>query len=120
MPALPPLPALGLGGGVLAAALWWRTHPSACPYGQRFWVEPPNPLITRRRLRDELAPQRGERVLEVGPGTGYYSLDVAEWVSPGGELDLFDLQQPMLDHTMRRVAERGLANVTPTQRDARQ
>src|SRR4051812_49457308 len=79
MPALPPLAGLGLGGGALAAALWWRTPPSACPYGRRFWVESPHPLITRRRLRDVLAPQRRERVLEVGPGTGYYSLDVAGW-----------------------------------------
>jgi protein-L-isoaspartate O-methyltransferase len=120
MSALPRRAGLALGGGVFAAALWWRRHPSACPYGQRFWVEPPHPLITRRRLREVLAPRPGERVLEVGPGTGYYSLDVAEWVSPGGRLDIFDLQQQMLDHTMRRAAERGLANVTPTQGDARQ
>lgn len=104
---------------VLAGALWWRTHPSACPYGQRFWVEPPHPIITRKRLREVLAPQPAERILEVGPGTGYYSLDVADWVSPGGQLDLFDLQQEMLDHTMRRAGERGLSNVVPTRGDAR-
>jgi hypothetical protein len=23
-------------GAILAAALWWRKNPSACPYGQRF------------------------------------------------------------------------------------
>lgn len=28
-------------GAVLAGALWWRKNPSACPYGQRFWVEAP-------------------------------------------------------------------------------
>jgi SAM-dependent methyltransferase len=110
---------LASGGVVLGGALWWRKHPSACPYGQRFWVEPPHPLITRRRLRELLEPQPGERVLEVGPGTGYYSLDVAEWVAPGGQLDIFDLQQEMLDHTMRRAAERDLDNLTPTQGDAR-
>jgi ubiquinone/menaquinone biosynthesis C-methylase UbiE len=111
---------LALGGVVLGGALWWRKHPSACSYGQRFWVEPPHPLITRRRLRELLEPQPGERVLEVGPGTGYYSLDVAEWVAPvGGQLDIFDLQQEMLDHTMRRAAERALDNLTPTQGDAR-
>jgi len=108
------------GTAVLAAALWWRKHPSACPYGQRFWVEAPHPLITRDRLRTVLEPQPGERVLEVGPGTGYYTLDVADWVSPDGRLDIFDLQQEMLDHTMRRAGERGLANITPTRGDARQ
>ncbi len=113
---------LGLlaGGAVLGAALWWRKNPSACPYGQRFWVEPPHPLITRSRLRQVLAPQPGERVLEVGPGTGYYTLPVAESIAPGGQLDVFDLQQQMLDHTMRRAGEAGIDNLVPTQGDARE
>ena len=103
---------------VLAGALWWRKHPSACPYGQRFWVQPPHPLITRARLRAVLAPRPGERVLEVGPGTGYYTLDMAEWLGPSGQVEIVDLQQEMLDHTIRRADERGLANVTATHGDA--
>lgn len=43
--------ALAGATAVAAGALWWRKHPSACPYGQRFWVQPPHPIITRRRLR---------------------------------------------------------------------
>jgi SAM-dependent methyltransferase len=116
---------LRLRGLILAAAaavggvaLWWRKNPSACPYSQRFWVEAPHPLITRQRLREILEPKAGERILEVGPGTGYYTLDVAEWVKPDGEVDVLDLQQEMLDHTMRSAGERGLANVTPTKSDA--
>ncbi len=107
------------GGAVLAAALWWRRNPSACPYGQRFWVEAPHPFITRERLRAVLTPQAGERVLEIGPGTGYYSLEVADWISPGGQLDIFDLQQEMLDHTLARARERGTENIVPAQGDAR-
>lgn len=102
----------------LGAALWWRKNPSACPYGQRFWVEAPHPLITRDRLRAVLRPEPGERLLEIGPGTGYYSLDLAEWIGPGGTLELFDLQQEFLDHVMRRAEERGLRNLTPTRGDA--
>jgi SAM-dependent methyltransferase len=109
---------LGAAAVVAGAALWWRKNPSACPYGQRFWVEAPHPLITRQRLREILDPRPGERILEVGPGTGYYTLDVAEWIKPGGQVDILDLQQEMLDHTMRRAGERGLSNVTPTQSDA--
>jgi ubiquinone/menaquinone biosynthesis C-methylase UbiE len=90
------------------------------PYGQRFWVESPHPFITRRRLRAVLAPRPGERMLEVGPGTGYYSLAVAEWVSPGGQLDILDLQHEMLDHTMRRATQRGVDNIVATPGDARQ
>lgn len=102
----------------LAAALWWRKNPSACPYGQRFWVEAPHPFITRDRLREVLRPQPGERLLEIGVGTGYYSCDLAEWVAPGGTLELFDLQQEFLDHVMRAADARGLSNLVPTQGDA--
>ncbi len=106
------------GIAVGGAALWWRKNPSACPYGQRFWVEAPHPIITRDRLRSVLRPEPGERILEIGPGVGYYTLDMAEWVGPGGKVEIFDLQQEFLDHTTQRAAERGLANVVPTQGDA--
>jgi ubiquinone/menaquinone biosynthesis C-methylase UbiE len=118
------------GATTLAAALWWRKNPSACPYGQRFWVEAPHPIITRDRLRGVLRPELGERILEVGPGTGYYTLDIAGWVGgketaegangsrPEGTIEIFDLQQEFLDHVIRRAAERGLTNVVPTQGDA--
>jgi protein-L-isoaspartate O-methyltransferase len=109
---------LGGAAAVAGAALWWRKNPSACPYGQRFWVEAPHPLITRQRLHEILEPRPGERILEVGPGTGYYTLDVADWVKPDGQVDILDLQHEMLDHTMRRAGERGLANINPTQSDA--
>ena len=102
----------------LGAALWWRKNPSACPYGQRFLVEAPHPVITRDRLRSILHPEPGERILEIGPGVGYYTLDMAEWVGPGGKVEIFDLQQKFLDHTTARADELGMANVIPTQGDA--
>jgi len=111
--------ALGISAAaVLGAALWWRKNPSACPYGQRFWVEAPHPIITRERLRSVLRLEPGERILEIGPGTGYYTLDLAEWVGPEGTVEIFDLQQEFLAHTLGRARERGLANVRPTQGDA--
>jgi ubiquinone/menaquinone biosynthesis C-methylase UbiE len=110
-----------LGAGALAtagAALWWRNNPSACPYGQRFWVQAPHPIVTRERLYYVMRPATGERVLEIGPGTGYYTLEMAEWVGEDGTIEIFDLQQEFLDHTMRRAAERGLGNLVATQGDA--
>jgi ubiquinone/menaquinone biosynthesis C-methylase UbiE len=112
--------ALLAGGTVLGAALWWRRHPSACPYSQRFWVEAPHPFITRARLGEILEPRAGERLLEVGPGTGYYTLPVAGWLSPGGSLDVVDVQQEMLDHTLGRAREGGIGNITPARADARE
>ncbi len=110
--------ALLAGLAVLAIALWWRRNPSACPYSQRFWVQAPHPFITREKLQQALDPQPGERVLEVGPGTGYYTLDLAGWLEPGGSVEIFDIQQEMLDHTMGRASEAGITNVSATHGDA--
>ena len=108
----------GVAAAIAGVALWWRKNPSACPYRQRFWVEAPHPFITRSRLREILDPKPGERILEVGPGTGYYTLDVAERVGSEGGVDILDIQRDMLDHTMRRAAEEGIENITPTEADA--
>lgn len=102
----------------VAVAYWWRKNPSACPYSQRFWVELPHPLITRRRLREILSPEPGKRVLEIGPGTGYYTLELAEWVASDGAVEIFDIQQEMLDHTMQRIGDRGASNVRARRGDA--
>ena len=104
---------LGGGAAVFAYAVWWRRNPSPCPYQQRFFLEVPHPFLTRARLRRILAPQPGERVLEVGPGTGYYTLDIAQQIAPDGVLDILDLQQEMLDHTMRKASERHITNIVP-------
>jgi ubiquinone/menaquinone biosynthesis C-methylase UbiE len=111
---------LAAGLGLAGAALWWRKNPSACPYSQRFWVEAPHPFITRERLRQVLEPSVGERILEVGPGTGYYALPVAQWLGPEGRLDVLDIQQEMIDHTLRRASEEGTSNIVGERGDARE
>ena len=110
--------AVGLLAALVGVGLWWRRHPSACPYGLRLSLQAPHPFLTRRGLREVLAPEPGERVLEVGPGTGYYSLDVARWILPDGTLDVLDIQQEMLDLTVRRARGRGISNLVPHKGDA--
>src|SRR5919204_586315 len=114
-----PKAVIALAGLVAGGALWaQRKNPSACPYALRFFVEGPHPGIPRSRLLETLSPEPAERILEIGPGTGYYSLDVAPRLD-GGTLEVFDVQQEMLDHTMRKVTEAGVDNVVPTLGDAR-
>ena len=95
-----------------------RKNPSACPYGLRFSLDLPHPFVTRPRLREMLSPEPGQRVLEVGPGTGYYVLQAARWLEPGGTLDILDIQQEMLDHTMHRARAMGVLNIVPRRGDA--
>ena len=103
-----------IGGG------WWtRRNPTAFRYSARWIVKLPHPLITRGRLRAVLAPRAGERILEIGPDTGYYTVSIAEWLAPDGQVDVLDIGQEFLDHTVLAAAERGLHNVVPTQGDAR-
>jgi ubiquinone/menaquinone biosynthesis C-methylase UbiE len=99
-------------------ALWWRRNPSAMPYWQRFFVELPHPGITRGRLVEILEPQPRDRLLEVGPGTGYFALTIAERLGDRGRLEVYDLQQEMVDHVMRRAKERGVKNITGWTGDA--
>ena len=104
--------------GVIVWVLRARRNPVACPYSQRVCLEFPRPLLQRGTLRELLAPAPGERLLEIGPGTGYYTLDVAGAIVPGGRLDILDLQQQMLDTTMQRGVGKGITNIVPTQGDA--
>jgi ubiquinone/menaquinone biosynthesis C-methylase UbiE len=103
---------------LLAYVAHQRKDPSACPYGLRFSLDLPHPSVTRSRLREILSPEPGQRVLEIGPGTGYYTLQAARWLEPGGTLEILDVQQEMLDHTMRRAGALGVSNIVPTQGDA--
>jgi len=107
-------------GVVIVAFLRWRGNPSACPYSFRFSLELPHPFVTRSRLREILKPAPGERMLEVGPGTGYYSLDAARWVGSDGTLDVLDIQQEMLDHILRRARESSVPNIVPARGDAQE
>jgi SAM-dependent methyltransferase len=103
---------------LVAGVVWLRTHPSPLPYNQRFLVRGPHPGLGRERLREVLEPRPGERLLEVGPGTGYHSLPIASWISPGGTLEIVDVIQEWLDHTMRVAREQGIENIVPTLADA--
>jgi ubiquinone/menaquinone biosynthesis C-methylase UbiE len=79
-------------------ALWWRLNPSPCPYSQRRWVTIPRPIITRAKVRDLLDPQSGEQILELGPGTGYYTNNISTVLKPNGRLHAVDVQHAMLEY----------------------
>jgi ubiquinone/menaquinone biosynthesis C-methylase UbiE len=78
----------------------------------------PRPWLTVPGLLDILAPAPGERLLDVGAGTGAYTLPVARAVGPEGALDAFDVQQEMLGELMRRAQRQGISNVRPEQGEA--
>ena len=57
------------------------------------------------------------RVLEVGPGPGFFSIDVARAI-PQGRLELVDIQREMLQKARRRLRRAGVRNAGYTQANA--
>jgi ubiquinone/menaquinone biosynthesis C-methylase UbiE len=108
------LTAAGLAGG-----LWYRRKTTPFPYSQRWMLDKEFPYLTRERLCQALVPRPGERILEIGPGTGLFSVPVAQLLEPEGRLDVFDIQQAMLDHTLRVAVEQNVSNIVATRGDAR-
>ncbi|MGO1080120.1 class I SAM-dependent methyltransferase [Inquilinus sp. CA228] len=71
-----------------------------------------------RRVVEALAPKAGERLLDIGCGSGGSTLDLARRVGPGGQVLGVDISVPMLDLARRRAAEAGLGNVRFVEADA--
>ncbi|WP_457632872.1 methyltransferase domain-containing protein [Oceanithermus desulfurans] len=64
-------------------------------------------VLSPSRLAERLHLREDSRVLELGPGPGYFSVEVARRI-PRGRLELLDLQPRMLELARRRLARAGL------------
>jgi ubiquinone/menaquinone biosynthesis C-methylase UbiE len=60
-------------------------------------------VASPERVLTDFGIGSGARVLEVGPGVGYYSVEAARRVGAGGRLLCLDLQMEMLMEARRRV-----------------
>jgi len=76
-------------------------------------VEKVNDLLLARS-----AVRSGEKVLEVGCGTGAATVPLAEAVGDAGEVVGIDISQPMLAAARERISQRGHPNITLLQGDA--
>ncbi len=104
---------LGAAGLGVASRRWSRTSRRPFPYSLRWILALPHP-ISPGLLRRGVEPGPGDHVLEIGSGTGRHAVQVAKWIAPEGTLDVFDVQQDMLDAVMRRAEDQSIANITPT------
>lgn len=89
------------------------------PHEMSFFLELPwrNLLLSPQKLSARLALKNTNRVLEVGAGSGFYSVAVARALS-AGHLELLDLQPEMLEKARRKLEAAGVFNVGYTLADA--
>lgn len=98
--------------------------PAANAAMQRYWNEVAGPRWVGRQgaqdarnvemleqLLAAAAAQPGERVLDIGCGTGVTTVPYAQAVGPSGHVTGVDIARPMLDAARRRVDAAGLNNV---------
>ncbi|HTQ13268.1 MAG TPA: methyltransferase domain-containing protein [Rhizomicrobium sp.] len=75
-------------------------------------------MLSPTRLIRRMGIGRGDAVLEIGCGPGYFSPAVARHLREG-KLVLFDYQDAMLDIAERRLRRKGLTNYERHQGDAK-
>jgi ubiquinone/menaquinone biosynthesis C-methylase UbiE len=64
-------------------------------------------------LLENLPISRGDNVADIGAGTGYFSLPMAQMVGEAGTVYAVDIQQEMLDIIANRALYEGIANIQP-------
>jgi ubiquinone/menaquinone biosynthesis C-methylase UbiE len=71
-------------------------------------------VLSPRQLVRHLHLARADRVLELGPGPGFFSIAVARAI-PEGRLALVDIQLEMLQKAQQRLRRAGIQNAGYTQ-----
>jgi arsenite methyltransferase len=102
-----------MASGSLIAA-WWdrlrgRLQPEPFPFAEASMLDMPlrRFVSSPQRVLGEFGVGANERVLEIGPGIGYYSVEAARRVGAAGLLVCLDIQHAMLTAVRRRLAAAG-------------
>ena len=96
----------GRGGPIPVSQAGTLLHPL------RGWLQPVRPIL------DKFGLERGATVLELGPGPGYFSVEAARIVGPGGRIICLDIQPGMLQMLAGRLEEASVTNAQPLVGDA--
>lgn len=86
-----------------------------CPVWVGYFLASPVRKIFQNPVK-LLAPYlcRGKKVVDIGPGMGFFSLPMAEMVKPNGKVYCVDLQKEMLEKLEKRAGKKGLSEYIET------
>ncbi|MFF3525224.1 methyltransferase, FxLD system [Streptomyces sp. F41] len=68
-------------------------------------------------MLDQLDAQPGERILELGAGSGYNAALIGHLVGPGGHVTTIDVDDDLVEGARRHLAAAGVTNVESITRD---
>lgn len=121
------LPALFVALGLASAWLLWRLGSRRallpCPSELSWMVELQNPLARATRsahVLAQLAPQPGDRVLDLGCGPSRLTIPLARAVGSDGEVIAVDLQPAMLAKVAAKASRHALTNIRLLAKNAEQ
>ena len=83
---------------------------AAGPYRSR--LQPPSMIIEALEVRP------GMEIVELGCGSGFYTVAVAKAIQPAGLVFAVGIQQGVLDKLMARMEQEGVENIIPVLADA--
>jgi len=86
-------------------AIWLRAYIHLLERKERDAYQKPEQVM------QALAFRAGERVADVGAGSGYFTVRVARAVGPDGFVWAVDIAQELLDYLGRRALDEGLSNI---------
>jgi len=75
-------------------------------------------IMSANTVADRLPVKPNAYVLEIGPGSGYYSVQVAKRI-PDGNLTILDVQSEMLEKSANKLKAAGIKNFTTKQSDGK-
>lgn len=116
----------GFGLLIAGVSLGWRWASRRrllpCPTWLAGGLE--NPIMDRllgtKTTLNRIGLKPGQRVLEIGPGSGRLLIPAAKRVFPGGEVVGLDIQPGMIERLRMRAAQAGISNLTTILGDATQ
>jgi ubiquinone/menaquinone biosynthesis C-methylase UbiE len=104
---------------LVEALLRKRREAGPFPHQATFILDNPvrRALMKPGRMIDKLGLTGSEHVLELGPGPGFFSVEIARRLTYG-RLDLFDIQPEMLEKARKQLARAGFRDVGFTSGEA--